>query len=105
MKRVLFLLLSITYGLTFSTLSYADETVTVTATSSDISENLDLKTVATLFGQAKDLEQFEQMLNSPIAAACCSHRMKYVFLRKKLFLRFFPFFRLFILHKSAFFIL
>lgn len=46
----------------------ADETVTVTATSSDISENLDLKTVATLFGQAEDLEQFEQMLNNPDSA-------------------------------------
>ena len=46
----------------------ADETVTVTATSSDISENLDLKTVATLFGQAKDLEQFEQLLNDPDSA-------------------------------------
>ena len=46
----------------------ADETITVTATSSDISENLDLKTVATLFGQAKDLEQFEQLLNNPDSA-------------------------------------
>ena len=68
MKRVLFLLLVIGYGFSFSTLSYADETVTVTATSSDISENLDLKTVATLFGQSKDLEQFEQMLNNPDSA-------------------------------------
>lgn len=33
----------------------ADETITVTATSSDISENLDLKTLATLFGQEKIL--------------------------------------------------
>ena len=46
----------------------ADQTVTVTATSTDISENLDLKTVATIFGQAKDLEQFEQMLNNPETA-------------------------------------
>lgn len=46
----------------------ADETVTVTATSTDISENLDLKTVATLFGQAKDLEEFEAMLNNPDSA-------------------------------------
>ena len=46
----------------------ADETITVTATSSDISENLDLKTLATLFGQAKDLEQFEQLLNNPDSA-------------------------------------
>ena len=68
MKRVLFLLLAIGFGLLLPTLSYADETVTVTATSSDISENLDLKTVATLFGQAKDLEQFEQLLNDPDSA-------------------------------------
>ena len=46
----------------------ADETITVTATSSDISENLDLKTLATLFGQSKDLEQFEQLLNNPDSA-------------------------------------
>jgi hypothetical protein len=46
----------------------ADETITVTATSTDISENLDLKTVATLFGQAKDLEEFESMLNNPDSA-------------------------------------
>lgn len=46
----------------------ADETVTVTATSTDISDNLDLKTVATLFGQAKDLEEFEAMLNNPDSA-------------------------------------
>ena len=46
----------------------ADETITVTATSSDISEDLNLKTVATIFGQAKDLEQFEAMLNNPDSA-------------------------------------
>lgn len=46
----------------------ADETITVSATSSDISEDLNLKTVATLFGQAKDLEQFEAMLNNPDSA-------------------------------------
>lgn len=46
----------------------ADETITVTATSTDISENLDLKTVATVFGQAKDLEEFERKLNDPDSA-------------------------------------
>lgn len=46
----------------------ADETITVSATTSDISEDLNLKTVATLFGQAKDLEQFEAMLNNPDSA-------------------------------------
>lgn len=66
MKTGMFLL---SVGLLLSTLwGRADETVTVTATSTDISENLDLKTVATLFGQAKDLEQFEQMLNNPDSA-------------------------------------
>ena len=68
MKRLLLFLLAIGSSLILSISSYADETVTVTATSSDISENLDLKTVATLFGQAKDLEQFEQMLNNPDSA-------------------------------------
>ena len=68
MKKVLFLLLAICSSLMIPISSYADETVTVTATSSDISENLDLKTVATLFGQAKDLEQFEQLLNDPDSA-------------------------------------
>ena len=68
MKKVLFLLLAIGSSLMLSISSYADETVTVTAISSDISENLDLKTVATLFGQAKDLEQFEQLLNNPDSA-------------------------------------
>ena len=47
---------------------HADETITVTATSSDISEDLNLKTVATLFGQCKDLEQFELLLNHPDSA-------------------------------------
>ena len=68
MKKVLFLLLAICSSLMIPISSYADETVTVTAISSDISENLDLKTVATLFGQAKDLEQFEQLLNNPDSA-------------------------------------
>ena len=52
----------------FSMMAHADETVTVTATNADISEDLDLKTVANLFGQAKDLEEFEKMLNNPDSA-------------------------------------
>ena len=68
MKRVF--LLSLVFGSLFlvHATAQADETVTVTATNSDISENLDLKTVATLFGQAKNLEEFEQMLNNPDSA-------------------------------------
>ena len=69
MKRVLlFLLISLCSWFLVPYSALADQTVTVTATSSDISENLDLKTVATLFGQAKDLEQFEQLLNNPDSA-------------------------------------
>ena len=69
MKR-LFLLLPICLGalLLVPNSMMADETVTVTATNSDIFENLDLKMVATLFGQAKDLAAFEQMLNTPDSA-------------------------------------
>ena len=51
-----------------SALLWADETITVTATSSDVSENLNLKTVASLFGQVKDLDEFEQLLNNPDSA-------------------------------------
>ena len=67
MKRLVIILLLSVVNYQLST-AFADETITVSATSSDISENLDLKTVATLFGQAKDLEQFEQLLNNPDSA-------------------------------------
>ena len=68
MKRVFLFLFSLGSWLLVPCAAMADQTVTVSATTSDISENLDLKTVATLFGQAKDLEQFEQMLNNPDSA-------------------------------------
>lgn len=68
MKRVFLFILTLGSLFMVPYSAMADETVTVTATSSDISENLDLKTVATLFGQAKDLEQFEQLLNNPDSA-------------------------------------
>ncbi|MCQ2310126.1 MAG: hypothetical protein MJZ64_00005, partial [Paludibacteraceae bacterium] len=42
----------------------AEDKVTVEATSEDISESLDLKAVATLFGQVKDLKEFEEKLNA-----------------------------------------
>ena len=53
-----------------STALWADETVTVSANSSDISEGLDLKVVAKLFAEAKNLEEFETMLNNPDSAFC-----------------------------------
>lgn len=48
----------------------ADETITVSANSSDISDGLDLKVVAKLFAQAKNLEEFENLLNNPDSAFC-----------------------------------
>ena len=49
---------------------WAEQTVTVSANSSDISEGLDLKVVAKLFAEAKNLEEFETMLNNPDSAFC-----------------------------------
>lgn len=43
----------------------AQDVTTVTAVSSDISDNLDLEAVASLFGDAKNLEDFERQLNDP----------------------------------------
>lgn len=53
------------FFLTISNLFAQNETTTVTATSGDISENLDLEAVATIFGESKDLEDFEKKLNDP----------------------------------------
>jgi len=43
----------------------AEDVTIVEATDSDISENLDLEAVASLFGEAKNLEDFEKKLNDP----------------------------------------
>jgi len=51
-----------------SVIARADETITVSATNSDIAASLDLKVVAKIFGEAKDLEDFEQRLNNPDSA-------------------------------------
>ncbi|GEP52420.1 hypothetical protein FNO01nite_30920 [Flavobacterium noncentrifugens] len=44
---------------------FAQDRTTVTATGSDISDNLDLKAVASIFGDSQNLEDFEQRLNDP----------------------------------------
>ncbi len=46
-------------------LTYAQDTTSVTAASEEISENLDLEAVASVFGESKDLEEFEKKLNDP----------------------------------------
>jgi hypothetical protein len=45
--------------------TFAQDKTTVTANSSDISDNLDLKAVASIFGDASNLEDFERRLNDP----------------------------------------
>ena len=67
MKRLTTLLMSLVL---LGTMAWADQTITVSANSSDISEGLDLKVVAKLFAQAENLEQFEMMLNNPDSAFC-----------------------------------
>jgi hypothetical protein len=46
-----------------TTLCTAQDKITVEAKSNDISNNLDLKAVATAFGESKNLEEFEKKLN------------------------------------------
>lgn len=45
--------------------SYGQDVTTVTATNYDISDNLDLTAVASIFGESKDLADFEYRLNNP----------------------------------------
>ena len=45
-----------------------EQTITVTANNEDISQSLDLRLVAQLFGKASNTEQFEIMLNNPDSA-------------------------------------
>ena len=49
-------------------LTFAEETITVSANSEDISQSLDLRVVAKLFAEASTTEQFENILNNPDSA-------------------------------------
>ena len=44
---------------------FGQDRTTVTANNSDISDNLDLRAVASIFGDSRDLEDFERRLNDP----------------------------------------
>jgi hypothetical protein len=44
---------------------FAQDRTTVTANNSEISDNLDLRAVASIFGDSKNLEDFERRLNNP----------------------------------------
>lgn len=63
MKTKIFL--SSLMSLLFAGTVLAQDKTTVNATSSEISDNLDLRAVASLFGDSKDLEDFENRLNDP----------------------------------------
>jgi len=64
-------LLSSTLALLLSAgMLHAQDVTTVQASNSDISENLDLQAVAAVFGEAKDLEDFERKLNDPDLQIC-----------------------------------
>lgn len=52
-------------GIFFTTGLLAQDRTTVTATNYDVSDNLDLKAVASIFGESRNLEDFEQRLNDP----------------------------------------
>ena len=45
--------------------AFAQDRTTVNAMNSEISDNLDLRAVASIFGDSKDLEDFEYRLNDP----------------------------------------
>lgn len=45
--------------------AFAQDTTKVSVKNEEIAENFDLKAVASAFGEAKDLEEFEKMLNDP----------------------------------------
>jgi len=64
MKRVFLFLALMLMGV----LTFAEETITVSANSEDISQSLDLKVIAKLFAEASTTEQFENMLNNPDSA-------------------------------------
>ena len=64
MKRVFLFLAMLLMGV----LTFAEETITISANSEDISQSLDLRVVAKLFAEASTTEQFENMLNNPDSA-------------------------------------
>lgn len=66
MKRLAYIMIAML--LSVSMYSRAEETITVSATNSDISASLDLKAVAKLFAGCKNIEEFEMQLNNPDSA-------------------------------------
>lgn len=59
--KAFFLFATLLSGLT----AVSQDVTTITASNEDISDNLDLEAVASVFGESKDLEDFEKRLNDP----------------------------------------
>jgi hypothetical protein len=57
------IIISACFAFLFSSPLLAQDRTTVNATSSEISDNLDLRAIASIFGDAKNLEDFERQLN------------------------------------------
>jgi len=63
MKTLTILFSAVFFAVGFTT--QAQDRTTVRANSMDISDNLDLRAIATIFGDSRDLEDFENRLNDP----------------------------------------
>ncbi len=61
MKKLMLLILSAFFVINL----ISQDVTTVTATSDSVAQNLDLKAVASVFGESNDLEDFEKRLNDP----------------------------------------
>lgn len=53
------------FAILFVSQIFAQDITTVRANNADISDNLDLRAVASIFGESRDLEDFERRLNDP----------------------------------------
>lgn len=69
MKNKIIFLVIILIQLSISGI-FAQDVTTVEALSKDISDNLDLEAVASIFGESEDLEDFERKLNDPDIQIC-----------------------------------
>ena len=58
---------TVLFSLLFAGEIFAQDVTTVRANNSDISDNLNLQAVASIFGESQDLEDFERRLNDPDA--------------------------------------
>lgn len=59
------IIISACFAFLFASPLLAQDRTTVNASSSEISDNLDLRAIASIFGDAKNLEDFERQLNDP----------------------------------------